>query len=74
MSAGHLIINAMYHGLTVKVVVSKYKATNRAQLNMKAYRLMRNRMIVMLGFDFHIVLTSEGNVRIYSYAYQAILE
>ena len=41
---------------------------------MKAYRLMRNRMMVILGFDFHIASTSNGSVRKYSYVYQANFE
>ena len=74
MSIGHLIINTMLHGLTVASAIIESRTINRAQKNMKAYRLMRNRMIVMLGFDFHIASTSKGSVRKYSYAYQANFE
>ena len=38
---------------------------------MRPYRLKRNRIIVLLGFDFHMTSTSEGSVRKYSYVYQA---
>ena len=40
---------------------------------MKVYRLMRNKMTVILGFAFQIASTSKGSVRRYSYAYQAKL-
>ena len=71
MSAWRFIINAIVHRLTGKSVIVEYTTTNGTQVNMKAHRLMINRMTVILGFDFHIVLTSKGNVRRYSYAYQA---
>ena len=41
---------------------------------MKAYRLIKNRMMVMFGFDLHMTSTSKGRVRRYSYAYQAKIE
>ena len=71
MLVGHLIINTTFHGLTVTSVITELRAVFRAQKNMKAYRLMRNRMIVILSFDFHIASTSKGSVRKNSYAYQA---
>ena len=74
MSALHLIISTVFHGLTVASVVTKLKSVNGTQVNIKAYRLMINRTMVILGLGFHIALTSVGSVRRYSYAYQAKLE
>ena len=74
MSVGHLIINTMYHGLTVTSIITELRTVLRAQQSIKTYRLIRNRMIVILGFDFHIDSTSKGSVRKYSYAYQASFE
>ena len=65
----------MVHRLTVTLVaIIESRTKIKAQLRVKAYRLMRNRMIVILGFDFHIASTSKGSVRKYSYAYQANFE
>ena len=74
MSVGHLIINTICYELTVVSVIIEMKTKDRTQLKMKAYRLMRNRMIVILGSDFHIASTSNGSVRKYSYTYQANFE
>ena len=66
VSVGYIIINTMYYGLTVISVIIESKTKDRTQLKMKAYRLMRNRMVVVLSFDFHIASTSKDSVRRYS--------
>ena len=68
------MINTMYHGLTVTSVITELRIINRAQPSMKAYRLIRNKIMVILNFDFHIASTSKGSVRKYSYEYQANFE
>ena len=74
VSVGHLITNTMYHRLTVTSIITEPRTILRVQLSIKTYRLTRNRMVVILGFDFHIASTSKGNVMRYSYAYQAKLD
>ena len=70
----NFIIKTIFQELTVISVTIESTTRARAQLNMKAYRLMRNRMMVRLSFDFHMTSTSKGAVRRYSYVYQAKLE